>query len=347
MTNQINISELPSMKDLKGVVEPFSKAETQTAVRQLVVTLLLYASGWVAMYFSLQVGYWLTLLLAIPTAGFMIRIFIFFHDCGHNSFLPSTRANRRLGFWLGILVFTPGEQWWKAHAIHHATSGNLDRRGVGDVTTLTVDEYLKLPILGRLGYRLFRHPLVMFGLGPLFMFLIKHRIAYPRFGKRETMSVVWTNLGILALAVGLNLLMGFQNYLLVQLPILWLGGMSGIWMFYVQHQFESSYWARHPEWEYIASAFEGASYYQLPKVLQWFTGNIGFHHIHHLSPKVPNYRLEKAYNANEILRRPLTLTIRESLRTIPLTLIDEANDRMISFRDLRQTKNVPVAQPGD
>ncbi|MHB8857608.1 MAG: fatty acid desaturase [Bellilinea sp.] len=335
------------MKDLKGVVEPFSKAETQTAVRQLVVTLLLYVTGWVAMYFSLQVGYWLTLLLAIPTAGFMIRIFIFFHDCGHNSFLPSTRANRRLGFWLGILVFTPGEQWWKSHAIHHATSGNLDRRGVGDVTTLTVDEYLKLPILGRLGYRLFRHPLVMFGLGPLFMFLIKHRIAYPRFGKRETLSVVWTNLGILALAVGLNLLMGFQNYLLVQLPILWLGGMSGIWMFYVQHQFESSYWARHPEWEYIASAFEGASYYQLPKVLQWFTGNIGFHHIHHLSPKVPNYRLEIAYNSDEILRRPLTLTIRESLRTIPLTLIDEANDRMISFRDLRQMKNMPIAQPGD
>ena len=347
MTNQINISGLPSMKDLKGVVEPFSKADTQMAVRQLVITLLLYVTGWAAMYFSLQVGYWLTLLLAIPTAGFMIRIFIFFHDCGHNSFLPSTRANRRLGFWLGILVFTPGEQWWKAHAIHHATSGNLDRRGVGDVTTLTVDEYLKLSILGRLGYRLFRHPLVMFGLGPLFMFLIKHRIAYPRFGKRETLSVVWTNLGILALAIGLNLLMGFQNYLLIQLPVLWLGGMAGIWMFYVQHQFESSYWARHPEWEYIASAFEGASYYQLPKVLQWFTGNIGFHHIHHLSPKVPNYQLEKAYHANEILRRPLTLTISESLRTIPLTLIDEANDRMISFRDLQQMKNVPVAQPGD
>lgn len=347
MTNQINISRLPSMKDLKGVVEPFTKADTRMAVRQLVITLLLYVTGWAAMYFSLQVGYWLTLLLAIPTAGFMIRIFIFFHDCGHNSFLPSTRANRRLGFWLGILVFTPGEQWWKAHAIHHATSGNLDRRGVGDVTTLTVDEYLKLSILGRLGYRLFRHPLVMFGLGPLFMFLIKHRIAYPRFGKRETLSVVWTNLGILTLAIGLNLLMGFQNYLLIQLPVLWLGGMAGIWMFYVQHQFESSYWARHPEWEYIASAFEGASYYQLPKVLQWFTGNIGFHHIHHLSPKVPNYQLEKAYHADEILRRPLTLTIRESLRTIPLTLIDEANDRMISFRDLRQMKNVPVAQPGD
>jgi omega-6 fatty acid desaturase (delta-12 desaturase) len=335
------------MKDLKGVIEPYSKAESQTAVRQLIITLLLYAAGWAAMYFSLQVGYWLTLLLAIPTAGFMVRIFIFFHDCGHNSFLPSTRGNRRLGFWLGTLVFKPGEQWWKAHAIHHATSGNLDRRGVGDVTTLTVDEYLKLSTFGRLGYRLFRNPLVMFGLGPIFMFLIKHRIAYPRFGKKETLSVVWTNLGILALGAGLSLLIGLQNYLIIQLSIIWLGGMAGIWMFYVQHQFESSYWARHPEWEYIASAFEGASYYQLPKVLQWFTGNIGFHHIHHLSPKVPNYRLENAYNSDEVLRRPLTLTIRESLRTIPLTLIDEANDRMISFRELRQMKNMPIAQLGD
>jgi len=345
MTNSVNVSKLPSMKDLKGVVEPFTKAETRTAVRQLIITLLLYAAGWVLMHFSLRVGYWLTLLLAIPTAGFLVRIFIFFHDCGHNSFLPSTRANRTLGFWLGILVFTPGEQWWKSHAIHHATSGNLDRRGVGDVTTLTVEEYLKLSPLGQLGYRLFRHPLVMFGLGPLFMFLIKHRIPAPRFGKRETMSVVWSNLAIIALGTGLSLLMGFKNYVLIQLPVIWLGGMAGIWMFYVQHQFESSYWARHPEWEYVASAFEGASYYRLPKVLQWFTGNIGFHHIHHLSPKVPNYELEKAYNSAEVLRHPLTLTIRESIRTIPLTLIDEANDHMITFRELRRRSSPAVPMP--
>jgi len=345
MTNSVNVSKLPSMKDLKGVVEPFTKAETRTAVRQLIITLLLYAAGWVLMHFSLRVGYWLTLLLAIPTAGFLVRIFIFFHDCGHNSFLPSTRANRTLGFWLGILVFTPGEQWWKSHAIHHATSGNLDRRGVGDVTTLTVEEYLKLSPLGQLGYRLFRHPLVMFGLGPLFMFLIKHRIPSPHFGKRETMSVVWSNLAIIALGTGLSLLMGFKNYVLIQLPVIWLGGMAGIWMFYVQHQFESSYWARHPEWEYVASAFEGASYYRLPKVLQWFTGNIGFHHIHHLSPKVPNYELEKAYNSAEVLRHPLTLTIRESIRTIPLTLIDEANDHMITFRELRRRSSPAVPMP--
>jgi len=335
MTNSVKLKQLPSMKDLKAVVEPFSKSDSRIAVRQLVITLFFYAAGWAAMYFSLQIGYWLTLLLAIPTAGFLVRIFIFFHDCGHNSFLPSMKANRTLGFWLGILVFTPGEQWWKAHAIHHATSGDLDRRGVGDVTTLTVEEYLKLPPLGRLGYRLFRNPLVMFGLGPIFMFLLKHRIPFPILGKKETMSVIWANLAILGLATTLSLVMGFGNYVLIQLPVIWLGGMAGIWMFYVQHQFESSYWERHPEWEYVASAFEGASYYRLPRLLQWFTGNIGFHHIHHLSPRVPNYRLEEAYQSAEVLRHPLTLTIRESFRTIPLALIDETNDRMITFRDLK------------
>ena len=346
MTNQVKVSALPSMKDLKGVVEPFSKADTRVAVRQLIVTLLLYFAGWIAMYFSLRVGYWLTLLLAIPTAGFMVRIFIFYHDCGHNSFLPTTKANRRLGSWLGLLVFTPGDQWWKSHAIHHATSGDLDKRGVGDVTTLTVEEYLKLSPIMRLGYRLFRNPVVMFGLGPFFMFLIKHRLPLPMFGKRETMSVVWNNLGIAAIATGLSLLIGFKHYVMIQLPILWLGGMAGIWMFYVQHQFESSYWARHPEWEYVASAFEGASYYQLPKVLQWFTGNIGFHHIHHLSPKVPNYRLENAYKSDEVLQHPLKLTLRESLRTIPLSLIDETNDHMITFRELRERQRMPAMQQG-
>ncbi|MHB8193026.1 MAG: fatty acid desaturase [Bellilinea sp.] len=345
MTNQVKIRPLPTMKELKTVVEPFSKSNTKIAVRQLIITLILYAAGWAAMYYSLQVGYWLTLLLAIPTAGFLVRIFIFFHDCGHNSFLPSTKANRRLGFWLGILVFTPGEQWWKAHAIHHATSGDLDKRGVGDVTTLTVEEYLKLPFFGRLGYRLFRNPFVMFGFGPIFMFLIKHRLPLPVLGKKETMSVVWANLAIIGLATGLSLLMGFQNYVLIQLPVIWLGGAAGIWMFYVQHQFESSYWERHPEWEYVASAFEGASYYRLPKILQWFTGNIGFHHIHHLSPRVPNYMLDKAYQSAEVLRHPLTLTIRESLRTIPLTLIDEENDRMITFRQLKGARMTRVAQP--
>ncbi len=335
MQNQTQIPTLPSMKELKAALAPFSRSNNQTALRQLLGTLAMYIAAWVAMFFSLQVGYWLTLLLAIPAAGLLVRIFIFFHDCGHNSFFPATRWNRRIGFWLGVLVFTPGEQWWKAHAIHHATSGNLDKRGTGDVTTLTVAEYAHLSPLARFGYRLFRNPLIMFGLGPIWMFLISHRFPSPRLGKKETWSVIWANLAILALGTGLSLLMGFKNYVLIQLPIIWLAGMAGIWLFYVQHQFENVYWARGESWSYTASAFQGASYYQLPAILQWFSGNIGFHHIHHLNPSVPNYALDKAYRSADLLRQSPTLNIRQSLACIRLALYDEARRVMVSFRQAR------------
>lgn len=322
---------LPGIKDLKKKLDPFSKSNANIAIQQLVVTLLLYCLGWIAMVFSLQIGYWLTLLLAIPTAGFLIRIFIFFHDCGHNSFLPSTTWNRRIGFWLGVLTFTPGAQWWRSHAIHHATSGNLDKRGVGDVMTLTVDEYQKLSVWGKVGYRIFRHPLVMFIFGPIWMFLIQNRWWSIRHGKRETMSVVWTNLAIVAIATGISLLIGFKNYVLIQLPVIWMAGMAGIWLFYIQHQFQGVYWARSQEWDYVASAFKGASYYKLPKALQWFSGNIGFHHIHHLNPRVPNYNLEKAYQSDALLRQSPTLNIRESLSCVKLTLIDEKAGKLVGF----------------
>lgn len=333
MTVTTESFKIPSIKDLKAALGPYTRSSTRVALRQLLVTILLYVCGWVAMVYSLRVGYWLTLLLAVPTAGFLVRIFIFFHDCGHNSFFPSTRWNRRVGFWLGVLVFTPGEQWWKSHAIHHATSGNLDKRGVGDVTTLTVEEYRKLSALGRLGYRLFRNPLVMFLLGPIWMFLISHRFPLPKFGKKENWSVIWANLAILALAAGISLLIGFKNYVLVQLPIIWIAGMAGIWLFYIQHQYENVYWARSGEWNYIASAFQGASYYRLPRILQWFSGNIGFHHIHHLNPGVPNYRLEQAYQSSQLLRQSPTLNIRQSLGCIRLALYDEASRKMVSFRN--------------
>lgn len=323
---------LPQIKALRALLEPFSKANTKTATRQLLVALLFYVAGWAAMYYSLRISYWLTLLLVIPTVGFLMRIFIFFHDCGHNSFFPSTRMNRLIGFWLGVLVFTPGEQWWHAHAIHHATNGNLDRRGVGDVPTLTIEEYQKLSPRGRLGYRLFRHPLIMFGLGPIWMFLIQHRWPSPRFSKKETMSVVWANLAIISIAAGLGWSLGFYNYMLIQLPLLWLAGMAGIWMFYVQHQFESVYWARDSQWNFLASALQGASCYRLPKVLEWVSGNIGYHHIHHLDPLVPNYQLARAYQSAEDLRQAPTLNIRQSLNCIPLALIDEKVGKMVSFR---------------
>jgi omega-6 fatty acid desaturase (delta-12 desaturase) len=332
MPNDVMQAALPQMKNLRALLEPFSKANQKTATRQLLVALIFYIAGWAAMYYSLHISYFLTLLLAVPTAGFLMRIFIIFHDCGHGSFFQSTKLNRRIGFWMGVLVFTPGEDWWRTHAIHHATSGNLDKRGIGDVATLTVDEYQKLSPAGRFGYRLFRHPLIMFGLGPVWMFLIRHRWPSTGAGRKETMSVIWTNLAIVIIATGLSLLMGVNNYILIQLPIIWLGGMVGIWMFYIQHQFESVYWARDKEWNFLGSAFLGASCYRLPKVFQWFSGNIGFHHIHHLNPRVPNYQLDRAYHSTEALRQAPTFNFRQSLNCIRFALIDERLGKMVSFQ---------------
>ena len=323
---------LPKMAALNKLLAPYQKSDTRHSLWQLANTLIPYFLIWYLMWLSLRVSYALTLALAVLAAGFLVRVFIFFHDCGHNSFLPSTRWNKRVGFWLGVLVFTPGEQWWHSHAIHHATSGNLDKRGVGDVTTLTVDEYHENRWYGRLGYRLFRHPLVMFLLGPIYMFLLMHRLPLPRYGKKETASVIWTNLAILAMAVILSLLMGFKAYVMIQLPIIWIGGAAGIWLFYVQHQFEDSYWEREGQWDYVASALLGASYYQLPRLLQWFSGSIGFHHIHHLSPRIPNYSLEPAHeNIPEIKKWARIIRFGESLQTVRLKLWDVPGKKMVGF----------------
>ncbi|HZW03571.1 MAG TPA: fatty acid desaturase, partial [Anaerolineaceae bacterium] len=215
---------LPTMAQLKPLLAPYQKSETRHSILQLVNTLVPYILLWILMIQAYRVSFWLTLPLIILAAGFLIRIFIFFHDCGHNSFFPSTTWNKRVGFWLGVLTFTPSEHWWHSHAIHHATSGNLDKRGTGDVTTLTLEEYYDRELLQRIGYRFFRNPLVMFGLGPFFMFFLMHRFAIPNYGKKQTMNVVWTNLAILAIAVGMSLLIGWQTYLVLQLAVMWLAG---------------------------------------------------------------------------------------------------------------------------
>ena len=320
---------LPSMAELNRELAAYQKADVKHSMIQLANTLIPYALLWYLMYLSLSVSYALTLGLSILAAGFLVRVFIFFHDCGHNSFFPSIQLNKRVGFLLGLLVFTPAEHWWHSHAIHHATSGNLDKRGHGDVRTLTLDEYLSSKWPFRFGYRFFRHPLVMFGLGPLYMFLFIHRLPIPRYGKKETMSVVWANLGIIMMATILSLLMGFKNYVLIQLPVIWIAGAAGIWLFYIQHQFEDAYWERDKEWNYVASALLGASFYRLPGILHWFSGNIGYHHIHHLSPRIPNYNLDKAHNASALMQKwahkidPL-----ESLKLIRLRVWNERTRRM-------------------
>ena len=326
------VDRLPTMAQLKPLLAPYQKSETRHSILQLLNTLIPYVVLWYLMIRAFEISVWLVVPLMILAAGFLIRVFIFFHDCGHNSFFPSTKWNKRVGFWLGVLTFTPGEQWWHSHAIHHATSGNLDKRGVGDVATLTLEEYYDRELLQRLGYRFFRNPLVMFGLGPLFMFILMHRFALPSYGKKETASVIWTNLALLAIGIVMSLLIGWQKYLVLQLGVMWLAGSAGIFLFYIQHQFEESYWERNEKWNYVASALLGASYYRLPRMLQWFTGSIGFHHVHHLSPRIPNYNLEKCHESiPEIKRWTRVIPFVDGIRTVRYKVWNESQRKMVGF----------------
>jgi omega-6 fatty acid desaturase (delta-12 desaturase) len=297
------------------------------------------------MYFSLKISYWLTLALALPAAGFLVRTFIIFHDSCHGSFFKSKRANRIVGYITGILTFTPYERWQHDHAIHHATAGDLDRRGVGDVMTLTVDEYQALPPIKKLGYRLFRHPLVMFTIGPIFIFVFSHRFALKNTGKRERMSVVITNLALLAMISLLIYFMGWKEYLMVHLPIIVFGTTAGVWLFYVQHNYEGSFWTRHTNWDFATAGLKGSSFYKLPRLLQWFTGNIGFHHVHHLNPRIPNYKLEACYRSSELFQRVKPLTLLASLKSLNLRLWDEPSKRLVSLAALkrRPPETTPVA----
>ena len=325
------------MGELNKILKPFQKADVRRSLWQLANTLIPYFLLWYLMVRSMAVSYALTLALAVPAALFMVRIFIFFHDCGHNSFFPSTRVNKIVGFLLGVLVLTPGEQWWHSHAIHHATSGNLDKRGTGDVATLTQEEYLEAKWVKRLGYRFFRNPLVMFGLGPLYMFLIAHRLPLPLYGKKETMSVVWSNLAILGVGTLVSLLIGFKEFLMILIPVIWIGGGAGIWLFYIQHQYEETYWERDPEWNYVASALLGASFYKLPGVLQWFSGSIGYHHIHHLSPRIPNYNLASAHASSELIQKwARRINFGEGYRAIRLKIWDEPLRRLQGYPSSQQ-----------
>jgi omega-6 fatty acid desaturase (delta-12 desaturase) len=317
-------------------VVAFAQPDRGRALGQLANTLLPYLGLWVLMVLALRAGlaYWLILPLILLAALLLVRVFIFFHDCGHGSFLASPRENEVVGYLCGILTFTPFHEWRTTHARHHATAGNLDRRGVGDVWTLTVAEYQAAPRGKRLAYRLFRNPLVMFGLGPAFMFLIAHRFPHKGAKKRERISVILTDLALLAILLGMSLAIGFWTYLLIQLPIILIAGTLGLWLFYVQHQYEGVYWARQKEWNVVRAALEGSSYYRLPKVAQWFTGNIGLHHIHHLRPRIPNYRLQQCYDAVPEMQAVRPLAFLKSLKSLRLNLWDEDQQKLVSFRSL-------------
>ncbi len=318
----------------KTAVAPYQKPDLYRSLWQIINTLVPYLLVWVLMVPAFRISFWLALPLIILAAGFTMRAFIIFHDCGHGAFFSSRRANEIVGFVTGLVAFTPFFAWRHGHALHHSASGDLDRRGDGDVWMMTVNEYLASPWWRRAVYRVYRFPLVLFVISPLILFLFVHRI--PTKGrKREHRSVWLTNIALLMITILMSLLIGFKTYAILQVSILALAASAGVWLFYVQHQYEEVYWQRHNAWDYATAAVEGSSFYKLPKVLQWFTGNIGFHHIHHLSPRIPNYNLEPCHNANpELQVEPLTLL--ESFKCIRYRLWDEANFRLIGFGELKK-----------
>ena len=322
------VQEGPSWQE---VLAPYARPRLARSLLDLATSVVPYLALSVAMYLSLDVSYLLTLALAVPTAGFLVRVFIVFHDCAHGSFLPSRRANAWLGVCVGLLVYAPFLRWRHDHAVHHATSGDLDRRGTGDVRTLTVNEYRALSRRGRIGYRVLRNPLVMFGLGPIVAMVVGPRIVAKDARPRMRRSVLRTDLALALLIGGLCFLMGWWQFLLVQGPAALLAGSTGIWLFYVQHQFEDAYWESAEHWSYGEAALRGSSYLRLPRVLQFFTGNIGFHHVHHLNARIPNYNLQRAHEENSIFYGVPTLSLWDGLGAVRLKLWDESRGRLVTF----------------
>ena len=329
------VSKSPPWKDL---IARYQTSDTWRSVWQLCNTFIPFFVFWYLMYLSLEASYWLTLALSLPTAGFGVRIFIIQHDCGHGSFFKSRKANDLVGLVCSLFTWTPYYYWQKGHAIHHANAGNLEHRGIGDIYTMTVNEYLSQSNWRKFRYRLYRHPLILLVFVPTLLFVVFYRFptSQAKAMKRVRSSIYWTNLALALLVGGLILVIGLKAFILIYLPLMVLSSSVGIWLFFVQHQFEDTYWAHDDTWDYTLAALDGSSYFKMPKVLQWFTGNIGFHHIHHLSPRIPNYLLQKCHDENPMFQETVVLTLRSSLNSIFLSLWDEEQKKLISFRHLKQ-----------
>ena len=325
---------------------PYARPDLRRSVFDVATSVVAYLALTAVMYAALDVSLLLVLVLAVPAAGFLVRTFIVFHDCAHGSFLPWRRANHWLGIACGLLVYSPFHVWRHEHAVHHASAGDLDRRGRGDVETLTVAEWAALSRPKRLAYRTFRNPLVMLGLGPIWALMIAPRLvpgwARARFGR----TIIATNIALTVLLVGLCALVGWRAVLVVQLPTAMLAGAVGIWMFYVQHQFEDVYWERKEDWSYAEAALRGSSYLKLPSLLQFFTGNIGLHHVHHLSARIPNYNLQRAHDKNPVFHNVPRLNAWDGVRALKLKLYDEDRGRMVGFREARTTRAAVATNGG-
>ena len=324
-------------RDWLKVVRAYREPDVTRSVIEILITAIPLVALWFLAWLALSVSYLLTLLLTVPAAGLMVRLFLIQHDCGHGAFFRTRRTNNWVGRIIGVFTLTPYDLWQVKHAMHHATSGNLCERGDGDVATLTVEEYQARPFLGRLMYRLYRHPVVMFGLGPAYLFLLNHRVPTGS----QFMNAYWpwasamgTNLGIALVAGTLIWMVGLGPFLAVQLPITLLAATIGVWLFYIQHQFEDTYWTERDGWDHQDAALYGSSYYDLPPVLRWFTANIGIHHVHHLYSRVPFYRLDKILKDHPELTQIRRMTLLESLSTIGLSLWDEQRQRLVRFNEV-------------
>lgn len=320
----------------KKIIRPYLKPDHTKSWGQVLNTLPPYILCWVLSYQLYKVSYFLALPMMLLAALFTVRSFIIMHDCGHGSFFKSKRLRTLVGYLTGFVTFTPYHQWTLSHAIHHKHSGNLDKRGVGDVWTATVEEYQNMSALGKFSYRFYRHPFVTFFIGPFYIFMISYRFFAKEDGPKEKRSVIITNLYIAAYVFIMGSWLGWEAFLLIQFTILQMAQIVGVWFFYVQHQYEGVYWNRQEDWDYFDSAMLGSSYFKMPKFLQWFSGNIGYHHIHHLSHSIPNYYLEKVMQENEIFQKPSTLTVASSLKSAFLNIYDEKTGDLISFREMKK-----------
>jgi omega-6 fatty acid desaturase (delta-12 desaturase) len=322
------------LQRLRRALAHYCRPAPARALLELAVTLLPLAGLWLLMWLSLGVGYWLTLLLAVPAAGLIVRLFMIQHDCGHGTFFGHRLANDWVGRVLGVFTLTPYDYWKRNHAIHHATSGNLDRRGVGDIDTLTVAEYQAKSRMGRIAYRCYRNVFVMFGIGPAWLFLLQHRLPFlqMRGGWRPWVSTMATNAGIAAFVAAMIWLVGWRPFLAIHLPVTLAAASIGVWLFYVQQQFETVEWQRGADWTHPGAALAGSSYYDLPAVLGWFTANIGIHHVHHLNSRIPFYRLRQVLRDHPELKLVHRLTLRESLKGIRLSLWCETRKKLVPFR---------------
>jgi omega-6 fatty acid desaturase (delta-12 desaturase) len=330
-------SGTPVRKELIQALSHYAQPDYRKALVQVSNTFIPYISLWALMIYTVVQGVsaWITLLLSIAAAAFLVRLFVLFHDCCHGAFFPWRFGNRLFGYVAGILTFTPFEDWQRNHVIHHTNSGDLDNRGVGDVWTLTVAEYLAAPKHKRFAYRVFRNPLILFSVTPLILFLLVNRFPSQGAKKRENFSVMFTNAAIVTLIIVMSVTVGFQNYLLMQMPIILLAASTGTWLFYVQHQYEDVYWSRNDDWDLTRSGLEGSSYYKLPAVLQWIVGNIGLHHIHHVRANIPNYNLQRCYNEVPALQAVTPLTLRKSFQSLWLNLWDEDEQKLVSFQSIK------------